>query len=131
LEHGQFCSDRRFAIHRLGCHKANGQQKNDFHIIVLDRPVDRRRIARSLRHRLCLDAAIAPQHRRLPTALVAHDLLRLIKYRMGPGLLVIKHRAEIAHVDPAFKEVKLNLFSPMASERNAPPFWSILKSERY
>jgi hypothetical protein len=50
---------------------------------------------------------------------------------MGPGLLVIEHRAEIAHVKPVFKEVKLNLFSPMASERNAPPFWSILKSERY
>ena len=47
--------------------------------------MDRRRIARSLRHRLCLDAAIAPQHRRLPTALVAHDLLRLIICRMGAG----------------------------------------------
>jgi hypothetical protein len=35
---------------------------------------------------------------------------------------VVKHRAEIAHVKPVFKEVKLNLFSPMASERNAPPF---------
>ena len=77
----------------------------------------RRRIARSLRHQLCLEAAIAPQHRRLPTALVAHDLLRLIARRMGQGLLMVKHRAEIAHVKPAFKEVKLNLFSPMASER--------------
>jgi len=27
---------------------------------------------------------------------------------MGQGLLVIEHRAEIAHVEPAFKEVKLN-----------------------
>ena len=45
--------------------------------------------------------------------------------------LVIEHRAEIAHVERVFKEVKLNLFSPMASERNAPPFLSILKSERY
>jgi hypothetical protein len=79
-----------------------GNQKNDFHIIVLDRPVDhRRRIARSLRHRLCLDAAIAPQHRRL-LSLVAHNLLGLITCRIGA-----------------------------ASERNAPPFWSILKSERY
>jgi hypothetical protein len=47
------------------------------------------------------------------------------------GFLVVEHRAEIARVKPVFKEVKLNLFSPMASERNAPPFWSILKSERY
>jgi hypothetical protein len=58
-------------------------------------------------------------------------LLHLIALRMGQGLLVVEHRAKIAHVKPAFKEVKLNLFSPMASERNAPPFWSILKSERY
>jgi hypothetical protein len=49
----------------------------------------------------------------------------------GQGLRVIEHRAEIALVKPVFKEVKLNLFSPMASECNAPPFWSILKSERY
>ena len=27
---------------------------------------------------------------------------------MGQGLLVIEHRAEIAHVEPAFKEMKLN-----------------------
>jgi hypothetical protein len=44
---------------------------------------------------------------------------------------MVEHRANIARVKPVFKEVKLNLFSPMASERNAPPFWSILKSERY
>jgi len=31
----------------------------------------------------------------------------------GAGLLVIKHRAEIAHVKPAFKEVKLNRGGPM------------------
>jgi hypothetical protein len=43
---------------------------------------------------------------------------------MGPGLLVIEHRAKIAHVKPVFKEVELNRRSPMASERNAPPFWS-------
>jgi hypothetical protein len=49
----------------------------------------------------------------------------------GQGPLVVEHRAKIARVKPVFKEVKLNLFSPMASERNAPPFWSILKSERY
>ena len=49
----------------------------------------------------------------------------------GRGSSCSKHRAEIARVKPVFKEVKLNLFSPMASERNAPPFWSILKSERY
>jgi hypothetical protein len=32
---------------------------------------------------------------------------------MGQGLLVVEHRAEIAHVEPAFKEVKsepLSLF---------------------
>jgi hypothetical protein len=46
--------------------------------------VDRRRIARSLRHRLCLDAAIAPQHRAI-AVLVAYDLLRLITCRMGVG----------------------------------------------
>jgi len=27
---------------------------------------------------------------------------------MGQGLLVVEHRAEIAHVDAAFKEAKLN-----------------------
>ena len=32
----------------------------------------------------------------------------LIACRMGQGLLVVEHRAEIAHVDAAFKEVKLN-----------------------
>jgi hypothetical protein len=50
---------------------------------------------------------------------------------MGAGAPRGQHRAKIACVKPVFKEVKLNLFSPMASERNAPPFWSILKSERY
>jgi hypothetical protein len=74
--------------------KQMGSQKNDFHIIVLDRPVDRRLV-------LCV-----------------------IGY-------VSTHRAEIAHVKPAFKDVKLNRGHAMASERNAPPFWSILKSERY
>jgi hypothetical protein len=59
------------------------------------------------------------------------DLLHLIARRMGQRLRMIEHRAEIAHVERVFKEVKLNLFSPMASERNAPPFLSILKSERY
>jgi hypothetical protein len=34
---------------------------------------------------------------------------------------VVEHRAEIAHVKlGAFKEVKLNRGSPMASERNVP-----------
>jgi hypothetical protein len=32
----------------------------------------------------------------------------------GRGLLVIEHRAEIAHVEPAFKEVKLDRGRPMA-----------------
>jgi hypothetical protein len=46
---------------------------------------------------------------------------------MGQVLLVVEHRAEIAHVEPAFKEVKLNRGSPMASTRQndriarAPP----------
>jgi hypothetical protein len=30
----------------------------------------------------------------------------LITCRMGQGLLVIEHRAEIAHIKPAFMEVK-------------------------
>jgi hypothetical protein len=33
---------------------------------------------------------------------------------MGQGPLVVEHRAEIAHVEPAFKEAKLNRSSPMA-----------------
>jgi hypothetical protein len=32
---------------------------------------------------------------------------------MGQGLFVIKHRAEIANVEPAFTEVKLNCRRPM------------------
>jgi hypothetical protein len=36
---------------------------------------------------------------------------------MGQRLRAIEHRAEIARVKPVFKEVKLNLFSPM--RRNA------------
>jgi hypothetical protein len=32
---------------------------------------------------------------------------------MWQGLLVIKHRAEIAHVEPAFKEVRMNRGSAM------------------
>jgi hypothetical protein len=39
-----------------------------------------------------------PQHGRCLLALVTHVLLRLIACRMEPGLLVIEHRAEIAHV---------------------------------
>jgi hypothetical protein len=35
---------------------------------------------------------------------------------------MIKHRAEIAHVEPAFKEVKLNRVSPMASARQTDRF---------
>jgi hypothetical protein len=30
---------------------------------------------------------------------------------------VVEHRAKFARVKPVFKEVTLNLFSPMASER--------------
>jgi hypothetical protein len=33
----------------------------------------------------------------------------------GAGLLVVKHRAEIAHIKPVFKEVKLDRGRPMAS----------------
>jgi hypothetical protein len=33
---------------------------------------------------------------------------------MGQGLLVVEHRAEIAHIKPAFKEVNLNRGGPMA-----------------
>jgi hypothetical protein len=33
----------------------------------------------------------------------------------GAGLLVVEHRAEIAHVEPVFKEVKLDRGRPMAS----------------
>jgi hypothetical protein len=33
----------------------------------------------------------------------------------GQGLLVVEHRAKIAHVKPAFKEVKLNRRRPMLS----------------
>jgi hypothetical protein len=33
----------------------------------------------------------------------------------GRGLLVVKHRAEIAHIKPVFKEVKLDRGRPMAS----------------
>jgi hypothetical protein len=33
-------------------------------------------------------------------------LLRLIARRMGQGLLMVKYRAEIAHVESAFKELK-------------------------
>jgi hypothetical protein len=33
----------------------------------------------------------------------------------GQGLLVVKHRAEIAHIKPVFKEVKLDRGRPMAS----------------
>jgi hypothetical protein len=32
---------------------------------------------------------------------------------MGQGLLVVEHRAEIAHVEPAFKEVRMNRGSAM------------------
>jgi hypothetical protein len=46
----------------------------------------------------------------------------LIACRIGQGLLVVKHRAEIAHVEPAFKEVKLNRVSPMASARQTDRF---------
>ena len=31
----------------------------------------------------------------------------------GRGLLVIEHRAEVAHVEPAFKEVRMNRGSAM------------------
>jgi hypothetical protein len=34
---------------------------------------------------------------------------------MGQGLLVVKHRAEIAHIKPVFKEVKLDRGRLMAS----------------
>jgi hypothetical protein len=30
---------------------------------------------------------------------------------------VVEHRPKIARVKPVFKEVKLNLFSPMAAQR--------------
>jgi hypothetical protein len=33
-------------------------------------------------------------------------LLRLIARRMGQGLFKVEHRAEIAHVESAFKELK-------------------------
>jgi hypothetical protein len=36
----------------------------------------------------------------------AATLLRLILRRMRQGLLVIEHCAEIAHVEPAFKEAR-------------------------
>jgi hypothetical protein len=63
----------RIVINRLGCHKTNGQPKNDFRIIVGlavdDPPMDRRRIAGPLRHRLYLDAAIGrAQAQRGPVA---------------------------------------------------------------
>jgi hypothetical protein len=45
-------------------------------------------------------------------------------------LLVIEHRAKIAHVKPVFKEVELNRGSPMASERKRDTMLVILKSER-
>jgi hypothetical protein len=32
---------------------------------------------------------------------------------MGQGLLVIEHRAEIAHVEPAFKRVRMSRGRPM------------------
>jgi hypothetical protein len=32
---------------------------------------------------------------------------------MGHGLLVVEHRAEIAHIEPAFKEVRMNRGRPM------------------
>ena len=35
----------------------------------------------------------------------------------GAGLLVVKHRAEIAHIKPVFKEVKLDRGRPMASAK--------------
>jgi hypothetical protein len=40
--------------------------------------------------------------------------LHLIACRMGHGLLVVERRAEIAHVEPALEEVKLNRGRPMA-----------------
>jgi hypothetical protein len=45
-------------------------------------------------------------------------LLRLIARRMGQGLLMVEHRVEIALVEPAFEEVKLNRGRPMASAPN-------------
>jgi hypothetical protein len=39
---------------------------------------------------------------------------------MGPGLLVVKHRAEIAHIKPVLKEVKLDRGRPMASAKGTP-----------
>jgi hypothetical protein len=38
----------------------------------------------------------------------------VIRMPDGQGLLVVEHRAEMAHVKPAFKEVKLNRGGPMA-----------------
>ena len=40
-------------------------------------------------------------------------LLHLIACWMGHGLLVVEHRAEIAHIEPAFKEVRMNRGRPM------------------
>jgi len=46
-------------------------------------------------------------------------LLRLIPCPMGQGLRVIEHRAEIAHVDPAFTESEVELPpSDVAAERD-------------
>jgi hypothetical protein len=47
---------------------------------------------------------------------------------------VFQDGTEIAYVEPAFKEVKLNQGSPMPARQvdpnaRAPPCWSILKSE--
>jgi hypothetical protein len=42
------------------------------------------------------------------------DATALDRMPDGQGLLVVEHRAEIAHVKPAFKEVKLNRGGPMA-----------------
>jgi hypothetical protein len=41
--------------------------------------------------------------------------LHLIACGTGQGLLVVEHRTKIAHVKPAFKEVKLNPGRPMTT----------------
>jgi len=42
------------------------------------------------------------------TKACVRGLLRLIARGMRQRLLVVEHRAEIAHVEPAFKEVRMN-----------------------
>jgi hypothetical protein len=59
---------------------------------------------------LSFAGAMSSSHRADAWGCCADDpvtLLLAIFHRMGQGLLVVKHRAEIAHVDAAFKEVKL------------------------